>query len=100
MNITANKTRDIYGSLAQLAEVTDALRCLHKTLLEAHRVSFEKLYGRIDGAGAFLQIVIPDPLFAWLRPLSALIAELDDLAGDDGSVVDRALLSSVRGTIE
>src|SRR5579859_3824916 len=97
MNLTTPVRQDFYGNRAQVAEVAETLRALHKALLDALRVSFEKLHGRIEGPGAFLQLVLHDPLFAWLRPMSALIAELDDTA-DGESIVDGALLSRVRET--
>jgi hypothetical protein len=56
------------------------LRALHHTLLLATQRSFEKLHGRVDGPGALLQLVVHDPLFAWLRPLSQALALLDELA--------------------
>jgi hypothetical protein len=58
---------------------TELLR-LHKALLDNERVSYDRVYGRIPSNGAFLQLVLNDPWFAWLRPLSQLIAKLDELS--------------------
>jgi hypothetical protein len=65
---------------AALVELAAALRALHHRLLVATQRSFEKLHGRVAGPGALLELVLHDPLFAWLRPLSQRIAELDELA--------------------
>jgi len=51
---------------------------LHKTLLESERVGYEQAFGTIPSPGAFLQLTIKDPWFAWLRPLSEFITSLDE----------------------
>src|SRR5690349_1128524 len=45
---------------------------VHKALLDHERVRYERERGRVGGPGEFLQIVINDPWFAWLRPVSEL----------------------------
>jgi hypothetical protein len=55
-----------------------ALLRLHKALLDDERMSYERIHGRIPSNGAFLQLVLEDAWFAWLRPLSQLMAQLDD----------------------
>jgi len=83
---------------AALVELAHALRILHQRLLAATQMDFEKLYGRVDGAGALLQLVVNDPLFAWLRPLSQQMAALDELASEeiDAAIVDAARKSVAR----
>jgi len=41
------------------------------------------VHGRIPSNGAFLQLVLNDAWFSWLRPLSQLIAKLDELGESD-----------------
>lgn len=69
---------------------------LHKALIDAERRSHEKTLGRLSG-GEFLDALINDPLFAWLAPLTAAIARLDDIAEEGETPVDgkpiRELLS-------
>jgi hypothetical protein len=55
-----------------------ALLELHRELLAVERTVYEEAHGPIPGPGAFLQLLTGDPAFAWLRPLSMLIIELDD----------------------
>ena len=62
-----------------LGEVRRALLRLHKVLLEAERASYERSRGSVGGSGEFLQLVINDPWFAWLRPVSELIVRIDEL---------------------
>ena len=63
----------------RLGEVRRALLRLHKVLLEAERASYERGRGSVGGSGEFLQLVINDPWFAWLRPVSELIVRIDEL---------------------
>ncbi|MET0621832.1 MAG: hypothetical protein ABW250_02520 [Pyrinomonadaceae bacterium] len=63
----------------RLGEVRRALLRLHKVLLEAERASYERDRGSVGGSGEFLQLVVNDPWFAWLRPVSELIVRIDEL---------------------
>ena len=62
--------------------VTDALIGrlleLHSALLEITRAAYEREHGAIQGSSAYLQLVTTDEAFAWLRPVSRLIVDLDD----------------------
>ncbi len=62
-----------------LNQFSQALLRLHKALLDGERVTYERVYGRIPTNGAFLQLVLGDAWFAWLRPLSQSMAQLDEL---------------------
>jgi hypothetical protein len=46
------------------------------------------VHGRIASGGAFLQLVLEDAWFAWLRPLSQVMAKLDELGEEDNSPDD------------
>lgn len=61
-------------------DVFHAMLRLHKALLDDERVSYERVHGRIPSNGAFLQLAVNDPWFAWLRPLSQLMTKLDELS--------------------
>jgi len=63
----------------QLTRVRTSLLRLHKTLLEFERAGYERERGTIANSYAFLQLVMSDPWFAWLRQLSELIVEMDEL---------------------
>jgi len=73
-----SKNRD-----ASLDKLFHALLSLHKALLDDERVSYERVHGRVPSNGAFLHLVLNDAWFAWLRPLSQLIAKLDQLSEED-----------------
>ena len=63
----------------QLTKVRIVLLRLHKTLLDFERHGYERERGKIDNSYAYLQLVMSDPWFAWLRQLSELIVEMDEL---------------------
>jgi hypothetical protein len=61
----------------QLRELSRRLLRLHKSLLDEERRAWEGTYGPV-AAGDLLRLVLHDERFAWLRPLSSLIAHIDD----------------------
>jgi hypothetical protein len=73
--------------MSQIDLVREGLLELHKTLLDAVRVDYEREHGRVETAGALLQLVVSDPAFDWLRPLSQLIVAIDELEPDAGPKV-------------
>lgn len=82
-----------------LDNVFHALLRLHKALLDDERISYERVHGRIPSNGAFLQLVLNDAWFAWLRPLSQVIARFDELSEEhEPSALEeiQALLVAVR----
>ena len=88
------KSRDV-----SLDNLFPALLRLHKALLDDERVAYERVHGRIPSNGAFLQLVLNDAWFAWLRPLSQSIAKLDELSESDDAASREtipALLVSVQ----
>jgi hypothetical protein len=66
------------GIADDLPRLRPHLLDLHRQLLEAERVDLERYGGRLTGA-EFLQIASQSYRLAWLRPLSELIAAIDEL---------------------
>ncbi len=64
---------------AQLVNVRTVLLRLHKTLLDFERQAYERDHAKIGNSYALLDLVMSDPWFAWLRQLSELIVEMDEL---------------------
>jgi hypothetical protein len=62
----------------RLEQVRHALLGLHKTLVEAERVTYEKTIGPIQSPNQFLRLLTDDPWFAWLHPMSQLIVAMDE----------------------
>jgi hypothetical protein len=62
----------------QLVSLSKALLALHKTLLDSERVGYEASFGNIPTSGAFLNLVMGDPWFAYLHGLSQFIVQIDE----------------------
>jgi catechol 2,3-dioxygenase len=62
----------------RLRELRARLLSLHKVLLDDARASYELDRGRIVSSANLLQLVINDPWFAWLHPLSELVVRIDE----------------------
>src|SRR5882724_3844958 len=62
----------------KLAELRQTLLTLHKALLDSERTAYELVYGTIPSAGAFLQLLINDAWFEWLRPITTLLVQIDE----------------------
>lgn len=81
--------------LRRLDMVRNDLLRVHRGLLEAERTRYEKQHGRIANNSAFLQLVINDPWFDWLRPMGQMVLMIDERTSDKkqplGSVEANAL---------
>jgi hypothetical protein len=93
----------------KLVEIRQTLLVLHKALLDSERTSYEIVHGPIESAAVFLQLLINDSWFAWLRPITTLVVQIDETLAakkppatsrDLERLVDdtRALLSPSRET--
>lgn len=71
---------------------------VHRTLIEATRYEFESAHGRIENPYELLQLVESDPVFAWLRPMTSLLVQVDELLEQDAITVDE--VATVRATAE
>jgi hypothetical protein len=63
----------------RLAALREALLHLHKTLLDSERISYEASFGQISSPYHFLHLVTSDPWFAWLTPVTRLLAAMDEM---------------------
>src|SRR5436190_15768456 len=62
----------------RLGELREGLFSLHKALIASERVGYEEAFGAIGAPANFLRLLLNDPWFAWLRPLSGLMAAMDE----------------------
>lgn len=51
---------------------------LHRVLIQAVRLDYERANGRVGSPTDLWQLVAYDPQFAWLRPLSRWLVAMDD----------------------
>jgi hypothetical protein len=63
----------------RLTKVRTVMLRIHKTLLDYDREGYEREHGKINNSYEFLQLVMGNDWFAWLRRLSELIVEMDEL---------------------
>lgn len=68
----ADRTRE------RLTNLRNHLLRLHKSLLDSERAAYERDVARITSTGQYLQLVMEDPWFAWLRELSQFIVVIDE----------------------
>lgn len=71
-----------------LQDVRRGLLGLHKALIVAEQVTYERINGRISSTGKLLQLVLNDPWFTWLHPLSQLVVRIDELLDDTSHLTD------------
>jgi hypothetical protein len=80
-------------SAAMAAARVRALRTvvleLHKAALDAERARYEQAHGPIGSPHQVLRLVMEDPFFAWLRPLSDFVIQAD-IRLSDGKVLSPA----------
>lgn len=60
-----------------MRQIRNALQTLHRALLEAERLEYERSFGRIQSDFYLLTLAAEDPQFAWLRALTHLMLEVD-----------------------
>jgi len=91
------------SELAKLEQVRMELLRVHRALLETERVRYEKVHGRVANNSAFLQLVINDPWFDWLRPMAQLVLLIDERTSDKksplGSMEALSLFDRARGLL-
>jgi hypothetical protein len=68
---------------AHLRELSQRLLRLHKVLLDLQRAEYNSDHVPPSSSSELLNLVLNDPAFAWLRTLSALIVQVDDLVSAD-----------------
>jgi hypothetical protein len=89
-------------SVADWEAMSKTLRELHRVLLHVARGNYERDHGPISNPAQFLQLLTGDEYFAWLRPLSTLMADIDHIGGlDAGSrnEVAKCVRAAVEGLI-
>jgi hypothetical protein len=83
----------------RLQDVRDQIETVHKLLINAARAEYEGEFGRIAGPGVLLELLMTHPHFAWLRPMSGLMAEMDERL-EEPEAIDVALLVAYRARLE
>ena len=83
----------------KLGDARQVLLELHKALLDSERTQYEIVHGTIASPAAFLQLLIGDDKFAWLRPTTALIVQVDEALAAKKPPATRLELEQLRNDI-
>ena len=84
---------------SRLDEVSHSLRPLHKALVHLVQADYEKQHGPVGGPVRLFQLLTTDPFFNWLHPMSALMAEVDELY-DQKEPIAAEDVAAVRTSLE
>jgi hypothetical protein len=71
----------------RLLDMRCSLLSLHKALILAEQVTYERINGRVASTSELLQLVLSDPWFTWLHPLSQLVIRIDELLDDESELL-------------
>jgi hypothetical protein len=83
----------------RLDAVAHALRPLHRALVDVVQREWEKSHPPVAGPLQLFQLLTQDPFFLWLHPLSALMAEVDELH-DEKEPIDAVAVKALRASLE
>jgi len=79
----------------KLRYARNLLLTLHKSLIDFERAGYEKMHGKLN-AGQFLNVLLEDENFAWLRKFSMLIVEIDEMFDLKDGISDEMVSSNLR----
>lgn len=83
----------------KIKELNTKLKDVHKRFLENERVDAENYFQRKIAPFEFLLMLTQDNKFTWLRPFSALIAEVDAFT-DEASEISEEDLVCIRNQVD
>ena len=99
-NTMQTRSEDVLRKI--LLDLRRGLLGLHKALIIAEQLTYERINGRVGSTGQLLQLVLNDPWFTWLHPLSQLVIRIDELLEEDAEPTDvevEHLLAETRALI-
>jgi hypothetical protein len=79
--------------------LSQALMGLHRALIQRARKDYEGEHGPIESPAQLLRLLTSEPSFAWLRPLSELIVNIDEASEFDDAARQR-VSAAVRSSVE
>jgi hypothetical protein len=79
-----------------LRDVSKALLPLHRALIDAAKDDYAFAVAPVKPS-QLLQLLTDDPFFAWLKPLTSLIVDIDEMARTDFEAAD---VAAVAGRVE
>jgi hypothetical protein len=82
---------------AALRETSKILIPLHRALIDAAKEEYVFAHGPVDQPIQLLRLLNEDPFFEWLKPVTALIVDIDEMSRRDFDAADAA---AIAGRIE
>ncbi len=73
---------------AALRETSRLLMPLHRALIEAAKEDYAFAYGTKAQPAQLLQLLNDDPFFAWLKPITSLIVDIDEMSRRDFEIAE------------
>lgn len=83
----------------KVKNLSSALKDVHKRFLEQERRSAEEYFQKKIAPIEFLTLLTQDKGFEWIRPFSALIADIDTFLQDEENIGAQDL-GRIRGEVE
>lgn len=80
----------------------DQLLSLHKSLVDFERAEYEGMHGKVT-SGEFLNQLLENPDFSWLRRFSTLIVDIDEMFAQKDGFAEEAVeahLSKLRSIVQ
>jgi len=78
---------------AALRETSKALLPLHQALIAAAKSDYAEATSIQASPTQMVQLLMQDPFFAWLKPVTALIVDIDEMARVDFEPADAAAIA-------
>jgi hypothetical protein len=82
---------------AALREISKLLIPLHRGLIDASRDDYAFAYAPVEGPQHLLRLLNEDPFFAWLKPMTTLIVDIDEMVRAD---FDRAAVDAIAARLD
>jgi hypothetical protein len=79
---------------ATLREISRTLLPLHRALIEAARAEYDATIAPVTGPNHLLQLLGDDEFFAWLKPITALIVDIDEMVRTDYQAADAEAIAA------
>ncbi len=99
MTDTAPTPQDDTLIRSRLKDLAMALRQFHAALLDKAREDYEFVHGKVQNPYELFNLVINHPDFQWLRPLSGLMATLDEVLDKKGVTLTAQQVQDVTGAL-
>lgn len=98
MDVSAIEVTKDTAIRTQLDDLSKALRVYHSALLAFAREEYEFLHGKINSPYELYSLVTGHESFQWLRPLSGIMATLDEVL-DSKTTLTQKNVDDIEGAL-